>query len=91
MGRLRDLLIRRFWHLLGLAAVLPLVLVDPALIVLVYDAELLTLIGSAGALLVRADLRVLWLRVVDSAFVLDLRAGVAYTRERPRSLWTETA
>jgi hypothetical protein len=73
-------------HLLGLLAVLPLVAVDPALIVLIYDAGFLTLMGSVGVALLRGDTRVMWLRVRDSQFVTEVRVAATLTRERPRSL-----
>jgi hypothetical protein len=73
-------------HLLGLLAVLPLVAVDPALIVLIYDAGFLTLMGSVGVAPLRGDTRVMWLRVRDSQFVTEVRVAATLTRERPRSL-----
>lgn len=84
--RFRSLLTRRSMHLLGLLAVLPLVAVDPALIVLIYDAGFLTLMGSVGVALLRGDTRVMWLRVRDSQFVTEVRVAATLTRERPRSL-----
>jgi hypothetical protein len=85
-GRCRRLLIKRFVHLLGVLAVLPLVAVDPAMIVLLYDAELLALMGTVGVALLRGDAHVMWLRVRDSHFVTQMRVAVALTAERPRSL-----
>lgn len=84
--RFRSLLTRRFLHLVGLMTVVPLVAVDPAMIVLLYDAEFLALMGSVGVALLRGDARVIWLRVRDSQFVTELRVAAAITRERPRSL-----
>lgn len=84
--QLRNLLSRRLMHLLGLVAVLPLVAVDPAMIVLLYDAELLALLGTVGLRLLRGDVRVMWLRVRDSQFVMEVRVAATLTRERPRSL-----
>jgi hypothetical protein len=84
--RLQALLCRRFTHLLGLMVVLPLVAVDPAMIVLVYDAEFLALLGSVGLALLCGDVRILWRRVRDSLLVTELRVATALTRERPRSL-----
>jgi hypothetical protein len=88
MGRSRfdDWLTRRFMHLLGLMAVLPLVAVDPAMIVLLYDAEFLALMGSVGVALLRGDGRVMWLRLRDSNFVTEVRVAAKLTRERPHSL-----
>ncbi len=83
---------RRLCLLLGLAAVLPLVAVDPDLVVLVFDAELLALLGSVGLGLVRADVRVFLTGAVGalatSLPVLEIRAGWRLTREEPRSLLT---
>jgi hypothetical protein len=73
-------------HLLGLMAVLPLVAVDPAMIVLLYDVEFLALMGSVGVALLRGDARVMWLRIRDSQFVTEVRVAATLTRERPRSL-----
>lgn len=85
-ARLRSMLTRRSMHLLGLMAVLPLVAVDPVLIVLLYEAEFLALMGSVGLELLRGDARVMWLRVRDSQFVTEVRVAATLTRERPRSL-----
>lgn len=82
----RSLLKRRLVHLAGLAAVLPLVAVDPAMIVLLYDAELLAVIGAAGVALLRGDARLIWFRVRDTQFVTEVRVAAILTRERPRSL-----
>jgi hypothetical protein len=68
-------------------AVLPLVAVDPALIVLLYDAEFLALMGSVGLALLRGDARAMWLRVRDSQFVTEVRVAAAFTRAHPRSLF----
>lgn len=84
--QLRSLFTRRLMHLFGLLAVLPLVAVDPALIVLLYDAEFLALMGTVGLALLRGDARVMWLRVRDSQFVSEVRVAATLTLERPRSL-----
>ncbi len=73
-------------HLLGGLAVLPLVAVDPAMIVLLHDAEFLALLGSVGLALLRGDASVVWRRVRDSQLVREVRVAVVLTRERPRSL-----
>ncbi len=89
MARVRSahsVLRRRLVHLAGLAAVLPLVAVDPAMIVLLYDAELLALIGTVGVALLRGDARVLVARLRNTQFVTEIRVAAVLTRERPRSL-----
>ena len=60
--------------------------VDPALIVLLYDAEVLALMGTVGLALLRGDARVMWLRVRGSQFVSEVRVAATLTLERPRSL-----
>jgi hypothetical protein len=82
----RDLLTRRILHLLGMLAVLPLVAVDPVMITLLFDAGMLVLIGSAGVALLHGDARLVWLRLRDSHFVLEMRVAATLTRERPGSL-----
>jgi hypothetical protein len=86
VARLRMALGRRLLHLLGLAAVLPLVAVDPALVVLLFDAEFLALLGAVGLGLLRGDAVVALRRIRQSQFVTELRVAVELTRERPRSL-----
>jgi hypothetical protein len=86
IARFRSLFGRRFLHLLGLMAVLPLVAIDPVMIVLLYDAEFLALMGSVGLALLRGDACVMWLRLRDSQFFTEVRVAATLTRERPRSL-----
>jgi hypothetical protein len=86
LSRLRDLCARRLLHALGLVAVLPLAAVDPAMVVLLFDAEFLALMGSVGLAMLRGDARVALRRFGQSLFVTEVRAAVALTRERPRSL-----
>lgn len=83
---MRGLLTRRFLHVLGLAAVLPLVAVDPAAVVMLLDAEFLALVGGAGLALLRGDAEIVLHRILSSAVVMDLRTGFVLTREEPRSL-----
>lgn len=85
-ARVRELLARRIFHLLGMLAVLPLVAVDPVMITLLFDAGMLALIGSVGVALLHGDTRIMWLRLRDSHFVMEMRVGATLTRERPRSL-----
>lgn len=85
-ARLRATVSRRAMHLLGMMAVLPLLAVDPAMIVLLYDVELLALLGTVGLSLLRGDARILWLRLRQSHFVTEMCVATALTRERPRSL-----
>lgn len=85
-GRGRRMLIRRLLHVLGLAAALPLVAVDPALVALLFDAEFLVLLASVGLGMLRGDGRVTVRRMLQSPFVTELRIAFVLTRERPRSL-----
>ena len=71
---------------LGLLVVAPLVLVDPAAAVLLFDLELLALLGSAGLGLARDDLRLALARVRCAPSVVLFAAGVRLTREDPRSV-----
>ena len=73
--------------LLGaLAALAPLVAVDPSLLALLLDVDLLALVGAAGWALLREDSRLLALRLAGSLPVLWARVGVSLTREAPRTL-----
>lgn len=83
---------RRTFLLLGALAVVPLVLVDPALLVFLFDLEFLTLLGTVGVLQTRDSVlqaaRSCWARIAVSAFVLEMVAGWRLTRAEPRSLLT---
>jgi hypothetical protein len=72
--------------LLGAAAIMPLVAIDPAAVVLLFDVEFLVMTASAGLAMLRGDGRVLLDHCANSLTVLALRAGAAMTREDPRSL-----
>lgn len=85
-SHLRSVFKRQLVHVLGTLVVLPLVAVDPALIVLLYDAEFLALMGTVGLALLRGDARVMWLRLRDSQFASEVRVATTLTLERPRSL-----
>lgn len=80
------MLTHRLMLLLGVAAVLPLALVDPAFAFLLFDGEFLALIGSVGLALLRGDARLVLARLAESFPVLWFRAGVALTRDAPRSV-----
>ena len=81
---------RRAALCVGVAAVLPLVAVDPAAIALLFHAELLVAMGTVGTAMLHADLRLVvrrsWRRVADSTDVAMVRGGLALARREPRSL-----
>ena len=85
-GRRRDRVRRRGLWALGLVVVAPLVAVDPAAVVLLFDAELLVLLGSLGLRLTRDDLAMAWHRVLASQVVIDTRAGARLSWQEPRTL-----
>jgi hypothetical protein len=72
--------------LLGFAAVLPLLAVDPAVVALLLDADFLALVGVVGLALLRGDLRLLRHRVAVSLPALWIGVGLRLSRERPRTL-----
>lgn len=84
--RWRDRIGRRGAWVLGLVVVAPLVAVDPAVVVLLFDVELLVLLGSLGLRMTRDDLAVLWHRVLASQVVIDTRAGWRLSWQEPRTL-----
>jgi UPF0716 family protein affecting phage T7 exclusion len=93
MGRLRSVVTRHrrrlpvlIMLLLAVIALAPLVGVDPAALGLLLDADFLMLAGAVGLGLLRADGRLLARRLAASLPVLWVRAGVALTREAPRTL-----
>lgn len=72
--------------LAGLLAIAPLVLVDPAALVLLADLELVGLLGTAALTLLREDARTLLRTMSTSVPVVQFAAGVRQTRLEPRSL-----
>lgn len=76
---------RRLLHaimlLVALAALAPLVGVDPGVLALLLDADLLVLVGTVGLGLLWSDLRLLVFRLGRSLPVLWVRVGVEMTRE----------
>lgn len=80
---------RRLGILVGLAVVLPLVLLDPAAIVLL-DVEFLLAVVTVGLTMSRENLRLWWHRIAVGDTVAFCRAGWRMTRERPRSAWDGT-
>jgi hypothetical protein len=78
---------RRLLHaimlLVALAAMAPLVGVDPGMLALLLDADFLLLAGAVGFGLLRSDLRVLAYRLGRALPVLWVRVGVEMTREAP--------
>jgi hypothetical protein len=71
---------------LGALVVLAVVAVDPAALAFLMDADFLVAIGSAGLLMLGADLRLLARRAAASTPAVLVRAGAAVTRARPASL-----
>lgn len=77
---------RLFLLALGAMVVLPLATVDPAVAIMLFDLEFLTVLGSAGVLFLRGDARVLCYAALDTPTMLATRAAIRMTRERPASL-----
>lgn len=93
MGRIRSVVgghRRRLLHvvglLAGLAALGPLVAVDPGILALLLDADLLALVGVAGLGLLRGDVRLIAHRLLRSLPASWVRVGIELTRTSPRSL-----
>lgn len=78
--------ISRLSLLVGVLVVLPLVAVDPAMVALLVDVELLAAFGGAGLLFLRGEGRLVVDRLATSLPVLEVRAGWGLTREDPGSL-----
>jgi hypothetical protein len=74
------------WLVVGLLAVLPLLAVDPAVVALLLDPELLVALGGAGLLLLRSDLRTAAHRVMASLPVLWVRVGLRLSVLEPDTL-----
>lgn len=72
--------------LLGAVCVMPLAAVDPAAGAMLFDVELLALLGSVGLAMLRGDARAVWYELIDRPGILIFRAGIRLTRERPASL-----
>ncbi len=71
--------------LIGLVVVGSLVAVDPGAIALL-NVEFLMVAGSVAVAMTRANVRVLWHRVLLSNTVMILRVGWRMTREDPRCI-----
>ena len=78
--------LRLLWLLVGLVAVAPLLAVDPSVVALLLDPELLAVVGGAGLLLLRTDLTTLLRRALVSTPVLWVRVGWRLSRGRPGTL-----
>jgi hypothetical protein len=78
--------VRLLMLLLGAAAVVPLLAVDPAVVGLLLDADFLALAGVVGLALLRGDARLVAHRLAVSLPALWVRAGISLTRTRPRTL-----
>ncbi len=72
--------------LIGAMCVAPLAMVDPAAALMLFDLELLTMVGIAGVALVRGDAHLVWERIRSDPTVVSMRAGWSMTRECPSSL-----
>lgn len=72
--------------LIGALCVAPLAMVDPAAALMLFDLELLTAVGTAGAALLRGDAREVRERFLAHHTVVSIRAGWSMTRARPASL-----
>ena len=77
--------------LAGLAALGPLVAVDPGILALLLDADLLALAGVVGLGLLRGDARLVAHRFARSLPVSWVRVGIELTRSTPRSLAAHTS
>jgi hypothetical protein len=82
----RRHLLRAVVVVAGILALAPLVTVDPGVLALLLDADLLLLMGAVGLGLVHTDALVLAHRAARSLPVLWVRVGVALTRTAPRTL-----
>ena len=71
---------------LGAMVMLPLVTIDPAIALLLFDLEFVAVIGGAGILFLRGDARLLWLWFADCPTMLATRVAFRMTRERPSSI-----
>jgi hypothetical protein len=77
---------RRLAWLLGVAVVLPLLAVDPAVLALLLDADFIALAGVVALALLRGDARRVASWSAVCLPVLWVRVGTRLTRERPRTL-----
>jgi hypothetical protein len=81
---------RHLWQgvglLAGILALAPLVAVDPGVLALLLDVDLVALLGAAGIGLLSGDARLLVRRASVSQPVLWVRVGVAMTRAEPHTL-----
>ena len=71
---------------LAVAALVPLLGVDPALVALLLDADFLLLAGVVGLTMVGADAKVLASGIARSLPVLWIRVGVTLSRTDPGTL-----
>jgi hypothetical protein len=78
--------VRLLMLLLGAAAVVPLLAVDPAVVGVLLDADFLALTGLVGLALLRGDARIVAGRVAGTLPVLWVRAAISLTRRRPGTL-----
>ena len=71
---------------IGVAVVVSLLAVDPAVLGLLLDADFLVMSTAVGIASLRHDVRLWARRAAASLPVLWCRVGVRLTREQPRSL-----
>jgi len=68
------------------AALMPLLGVDPAILVLLLDVDFLVLTGLVGLAMTGVDLRRAAYRIAQSLPVLWIRVALSLTRSDPRTL-----
>lgn len=72
---------------LGAAIVLSVLAVDPGVIALLLDVDVLAALGGAALMLLHSDVRAVSARIATSFVAVMVRCGVAVTRDDPRSLF----
>lgn len=78
---------RRLWLvLLGLIVVAPIAIVDPSAAFLLFDVDFVVVMGTVGLAYLRGDAAVALRWLATSFAGACCRAGVALTRDDPRSL-----
>jgi hypothetical protein len=86
LRRRRRWVVRGLVLVAGLLVLAPLISVDPGVLALLLDVDLVVLLGTVGLGLLAVDLRLLAVRAQRSLPVLWVRVGVSLTREAPRTL-----
>jgi hypothetical protein len=86
LRRRRRWVVRGLVVVAGLLVLAPLISVDPGVLALLLDVDLVVLLGTVGLGLVAGDLRLLAVRAQRCLPVVWVRVGVSLTREAPRTL-----